>query len=290
MHDRRFAGLAITMALLGTLATGAPASAQGNPAQGIQRRLYLLGGAPRPRDMWVQVSKLVPTEGKGLVLPWASGDPEGSMAVVKRETAGLLPPTFWEMAPPAPLDEAAKRRVVEMIADADAIFLLGGDQNRFLDVANDPDIRAAIKARYEAGIPIEANDGTAIAVGDLAVTGDDDPTVVDGNTVGVRPGLGLLPGMIIDTQFIKRQRSYRMLGLLIKNPDKMVLGIDSGTAFVVVDNCAGEVLAAEGRPSAIAVAMRTLQAARPDRPGHVDFYFFRPGHHFTCEGILGESR
>jgi hypothetical protein len=277
------------LVLVGLMAAALlPASAHADQASPVPtRRMFLLGGVPVPPELWVALAKLGPPG--GVILPWASGDPEGSVAAIRKASSVALPASFWQVAPMAPLDAEGKRKVLDQLAHAGAILALGGDQNKFLDVAyGDPEIRAAIKGRYEAGIPVLANDGAAIAMGSLAVTGDDDPTVVDGDTVGVRPGLGLLPRTIVDTQFIKRQRYYRMLGLLIKNPQQFVLGIDAGTAFVLTDQCSGQVIAPADRPESIAIFMRTAGDPRPDQPGRVDLYFFRPGHTFTCEGLGGQ--
>jgi hypothetical protein len=283
----RSARLTWPLVMVGFMAGAFPRAAHADPTvPPPTRRMFLLGGLPVPPELWVALAKLGPS--RVIVLPWASGDPEGSVAAIKKAASAALPASLWEVAAMPPFDAVGKRKLLDQLAHADAILALGGDQNKFLDVAyGDPEIRAAITSRYEAGIPMLANDGAAIAMGSLAVTGDDDPTVVDGDTVGVRPGLGLLPRAIVDTQFIKRQRSYRMLGLLIKNPEKIVLGIDAGTAFVLTDQCSGVVLAPADRPQSIAIVMRTAETARPGQPGHVDLYFFHPGETFTCEGLGG---
>ena len=280
------------LAVAAVALVSAAAQPQAQPAGAVEKRLILLGGAPRPRVMWQKFSTFAgDAQARALALPWASGDPEGTIAINRRELEGIRPESFLEMAPLAPLDAAAKKKLLEQLARANAILIMGGDQNRFLDVINDhPDVKAAIKARYEAGVVVAANDGGAISVGEIAVTGEEDPTIVDGDQVGVRPGLGLLPRAIIDTQFVRRQRYNRMLGVLIKNPDKVVLGIGSGTAFVLRNGCAGEVIGSNNSGTNIAVVMRTLNAVRPERPGRVDMLLFRPGNTFDCEGIFGESR
>jgi len=81
-------------------------------------------------------------------LPWASSDPEGTLATYRQENEGIRPPEFFEMAPLAPLDAAAKQKVLGQIARASALIFTSGDQNKLLDVAQDPDIKAAILARY----------------------------------------------------------------------------------------------------------------------------------------------
>lgn len=277
---RRFALIGVAAA---ALQSAAEPPQPADRAAGPDRRLILLGGAPRPKAVWLAFSALAGgDQARGLILPWASGDPDGVFAAIKKEMDGIRPPTFFEMAAPGPLDAAAKRQVLDQIARTNGILILGGDQNRFLDVAQDPEIKAAIKARYEAGVVVAANDGGAITVGAIAVTGEEDPTIVDGTQVGNRPGLGLLPRAIFDTQFVRRQRYNRMLGMLLVNPQHVAVGIGSGTALVLRNNCEGEVIGGAQAGTSIVVAMKTLEAVTEERPGRVEMVLLRPGNKFDC--------
>ena len=134
-------------------------------AGAVEKRLILLGGAPRSKAIWQQVSTFAGgPQARALALPWASGDPEGALVITRRELEGIRPESFLEMAPSAPMDAAAKQKLLDRLAKADAILIMGGDQNKLLDVLNDhPDVVSAIKARYEAGV--------------VVVTADDDPLI-----------------------------------------------------------------------------------------------------------------
>ena len=257
--------------------------AQKAAAPRAARMLILLGGGPRSTSMWATVSAHAGgPQARALVLPWASSDAEGTLVNLRKEVEGVRPPEFFEMAAPGPLDATAKQKVLGQIASASALVFLSGDQNKLLDVAQDPEIKAAIKARYEAGVVVAANDAAAISMGGLAVTGDEDPTIVDGDQVGTRPGLGLLPRALVDTQFVRRQRYNRMLGLLLKYPDRFVIGIGSGTALVLRDGCQGEILGGVNAGTAIVIAMKTTQAVTADKAGRVEMVISRPGNKFDC--------
>jgi len=262
--------------------------AQKAPAPRDARVLILLGGVPRPRTVWAAVSALAGgPQARALVLPWASSDAEGTLAIVRKEIEGIRSPEFFEMAAPGPLDEAAKQKVLGQIARANALVFMSGDQNKLLDVAQDAEIKAAITARYEAGVVVVANDAAAISMGGLSVTGDEDPTIVDGEQVGTRPGLGLLPRAFVDTQFVRRQRYNRMLGLLLKYPERFVIGIGSGTALVLRNGCEGEILGGLNPGAAIVIAMKTTQAVTADKPGRVEMVVSRPGNKFDCSFVGG---
>jgi len=270
-----------------TMAQRAPARRKA-PAPPSARMLVLLGGVPRPRAMWEAVSVHAGgPQARALLLPWASSDAEGTLAIMRKELEGIRPPEFLEMAAQGPLDPAAKQKVLEQIARANALIFTSGDQNKLLDVAQDPEIKAAIIERYEAGVVVEANDAGAIAMGELAVTGEEDPAIVDGEQVGTRPGLALLPGVVVDTQFVRRQRYNRMLGLLLKYPDRFVIGVGSGTALVLRNGCEGEIIGGVNAGTAIVIAMRTTQAVTAGRPGRVELVVARPGNKFDCAFIGG---
>jgi cyanophycinase len=276
----------LALAAVGWVALQPVTMAQKAPPPKGARVLILLGGVPRPREMWAAISTHAGgPQARALVLPWASSDAEGTLAIMRKEIEGIRPPEFLELAAPAPLDEAAKQKVLGQIARANALVFMAGDQNKLLDVAQDPEIKAAITARYEAGVVVAANDAAAISMGGLAVTGEEDPTIVDGEQVGTRPGLALLPRVLVDTQFVRRQRYNRMLGLLLKYPDRLVIGIGSGTALVLRNGCEGEILGGVNPGTAIVIAMKTTQAVTPDKPGRVEMVISRPGNKFDCSVV-----
>ena len=57
--------------------------------------------------------------------------------------------------------------------------------------------------------------------------------MIDGDKVVVREGLGLVPGVIVDQHFVKRQRENRLFGLVLKHPEDRGVGIEEDTAILV---------------------------------------------------------
>ena len=53
------------------------------------------------------------------------------------------------------------------------------------------------------------------------------------SALGMAPGLGLLPGVVIDSHFAERGRMGRLLGAVAENPKNLGAGIDEDTAIVV---------------------------------------------------------
>jgi cyanophycinase len=68
--------------------------------------------------------------------------------------------------------------------------------------------------------------------------------VIDGAKVGVRQGLGLVPNVMFDQHFIKRQRASRLFGYVLQYPALLGVGVDEDTALLVIDNRFGEIVGA----------------------------------------------
>ncbi len=102
-----------------------------------------------------------------------------------------------------------------------------------MDVLADPELLAAVKARFAAGVPFGGTSAGAAVMSARMITGEGDFTVIDGDKVEVRPGLGLLEGAIVDQHFVKRQRQNRLFGLVLKHPEERGVGIDEDTALLV---------------------------------------------------------
>ena len=101
---------------------------------------------------------------------------------------------------------------------------------------------AAVKARSAAGVVFGGTSAGAAVMSARMITGDGDFTVIDGEKVGVRPGLGLVEGVIVDQHFVKRQRQNRLFGLVLKHPGERGVGIDEDTALLVTGGRYAEVV------------------------------------------------
>ena len=205
-------------------------------------KLVLLGGGPRPAEA---LARFVEWAGNGdsrlLVVTWASAEPLESYVSLERDLR-LYRPASVEPAPFAPLGPGDRHRVLAAIRRATGIFFGGGDQGRIMDVLQDRELAEALRERYRQGVVFGGTSaGTAVMSG-LTITGGGDHTVLDGQKVEVRPGLGLLPGVILDQHFLKRQRQNRLFGLVLDHPRLLGVGVDEGTALAVSDNRHAEVV------------------------------------------------
>ncbi len=221
----------------------------GTPA--VETRLVLIGGGVRPPEALAQfVAWAGGTGGRVVVIPWASGDPRAScqeatldLGADKVAEIACAPSMALDPRGRAQLlDAEATAAVLSQIARATGVFFTGGDQGRILDVLADPTLAEALRERYRAGVVFGGTSAGMAVMSPLVITGDGDLTTIDGDRVPVRRGLGLVPGVILDQHFVKRQRENRLFGVVLKHAAERGVGIDEGTALLVTHSRYGEVV------------------------------------------------
>ncbi len=236
-------------------------------------RLVLIGGGTRPPEVLAPfVEWAGAKEARILVIAWASGEPQGSFEAIRTD---LLPfhPASVEAAPLAPLDTAAKSRFLEQLRNASGVFFTGGQQDRIMTALEDASLLRALRERYHAGVVFGGTSAGTAAMSERMITGDGDFTVIDGDKVETRPGLGLLPGVILDQHFIKRQRENRLFGLVLKHPHELGVGIDEATALLVEDGRRAEVV---GQSQVVLVEAQKT-------PGSLLVTLLEPGRRFDLD-------
>ncbi len=166
-----------------------------------EERLVLLGGGPRPREAMTRfVEWAGGRDARVLVVPWASSDPKGSAKDVVGEVV-TLGAGQAESAPRAPLKEKTRAQFLTQLAASTGVFFTGGDQGRIMDVLRDDPLLVALCERFREGIVFAGTSAGTAAMSARMITGNGDFTVIDGTKVETRPGLGLLPGVIVDQHF-----------------------------------------------------------------------------------------
>jgi cyanophycinase len=208
-----------------------------------EERLVLVGGGSRPAAALGQMIEWAGGAGSRLlVVPWASSEPAESAAAFQED---LVPhrPGRVDITPGAPLDAAKRAQVLEQLRAATGVFFTGGDQGRIMDVLlADPGLLEAFRDRHRQGVVFGGTSAGAAIMSPRMITGNGDFTVIDAARVETRPGLGLLPGTIVDQHFVKRQRENRLFALVLAHPEELGVGIDEGTALLVEDGHRGTVV------------------------------------------------
>jgi cyanophycinase len=235
-------------------------------ARAAETRLVIIGGGDRPPEA---LARFVAWAGGAsadiLVLAWASGEPEESCKAILAELAPHAPgravcgpdAALDRHGRAAPLDAKGRKKTLEALARATGVFFTGGDQARIMDVLADEELLAAVRARFGAGVVFGGTSAGAAVMSARMITGEGDFTVIDGDQVGVRPGLALVEGVIVDQHFVRRQRENRLFGLVLKYPGERGVGIDEKTALLVRSGRYAEVVGSG--------PVMLVDAAGPDR-------------------------
>jgi cyanophycinase len=65
------------------------------------------------------------------------------------------------------------------------------------------------------------------------ITGEGDFKVIRAKSVELWQGLGFFRGVVVDQHFIARQRSNRLISVILEHPDLLGVGVDEDTAVWV---------------------------------------------------------
>ncbi len=133
-------------------------------------------------------------------------------------------------------EDASSSTALEAINKSTGVFFTGGDQARITDILKGTEIDKAIHQRFSEGVVIAGTSAGAAVMPDKMIVEGDSQTNPRIETVEMGPGLGFLPGVVIDQHFSQRGRLGRLISALILEPAVLGFGIDENTAMVVTDN------------------------------------------------------
>jgi cyanophycinase len=132
-------------------------------------------------------------------------------------------------------EDASSSTALEAVNKATGIFFTGGDQARITSTIKDTELDAAIHRRYSEGAVVAGTSAGAAVMPDKMIVEGDSQTNPRLEIVEMGPGLGFLPGVVIDQHFSERGRLGRLITALVQEPVVLGFGIDENTAMVVSD-------------------------------------------------------
>jgi cyanophycinase len=130
-------------------------------------------------------------------------------------------------------EDALEENRLRVLDDATVVFFTGGDQLKVTSQIGDTPVYDRIREIYEEGGTLAGTSaGASVMSESMLVSGEEDETHRIGSELRMAPGLGMLPGVLIDQHFAERGRIGRLLGAITQNPRIVGLGIDEDTAAV----------------------------------------------------------
>ena len=198
--------------------------------------LVLIGGATTPTGaaLGAFLALAHGREGGRIVgLTTASADPAGSAQLWRADfvAAGA---SNVEIPVVSDRKAACDPAIARLIAEADGVFLGGGDQVHLISSLSGTPTGEAIQAAFARGVTVGGTSAGAAALTETTLAGGE--VDEEGNLVEmyIGPGLGLLGfRAIIDTHFAQRKRLQRLFVAIAGYPQMMGLGLDEDTALVV---------------------------------------------------------
>lgn len=205
--------------------------------------LVIIGGGSRPDviiERIIQESGLK-TGGFGVVLPMSSTSDSAvfyaAEPFMKAGVTNIYGLRFRK-------GETPSKTGLDSLKSAKLIYITGGDQARFMNVVEGTPIKVAIQDAYKRGAVIAGTSAGAAVMCEKMTTGNQlrDTTytatfrTIESNNLEIKPGLGLLTGVLLDQHFLIRSRHNRLITGVIDYPDHKGIGIDESTAVVVKGN------------------------------------------------------
>ena len=226
-----------------------------------QGRLVIIGGAEDRKQDRIILRKFLELSGgpnaKIRVINAASGVPDvvwASYQAVFQDLGALN----CEVVPMLTRDEASEPNVVNMLAEADGIFITGGDQTRLMQCLwESPAAQAMHRAFHLNNTCIAGTSaGAAVMSRHMLAQGTPTPTP-EKDGVSMDIGLSFMPNAIVDQHFSQRHRLSRLLSALAQRPDLLGVGIDEDTALVIEPNQSVEIV---GRGAVTLVDPRRMRS------------------------------
>ncbi|TKC05497.1 cyanophycinase [Pedobacter polaris] len=226
--------IAISFAL--TIAAQAQNTAKGN--------LFIIGGGDRSDELIKQLVTTANFKANDyiIVLPMASEIPDTGFkyisAQLKKQTQLNIKNFNFSK------HDVNDKKWIDSLAGAKLIYILGGDQNRFMKAVLGTPVYTAIHTAFQNGATIAGTSAGAAVMSKYMITGKQLLDTVYKETfnklwdknVEFAEGLGLLQNTIIDQHFLKRNRYNRLVSSLAAHPQMICIGIDEGTAIIVHGN------------------------------------------------------
>ncbi len=131
---------------------------------------------------------------------------------------------------------------VKKLLDVSVVFFTGGDQLRITSQIGDTMLFQHVKQLYERGGTVVGTSAGAAAMPETMLIAGPGDKSFEISGLSMASGLGLLPGVVIDSHFAQRGRLGRILGAVAQNPKNIGLGIDEDTAVVATKGEVIEVL------------------------------------------------
>ncbi len=215
------------------------ANAQNKPARLQKGKLFIIGGGHISDSFRMQVLTTAHWKKGDLIaaVTLASSYGDSAYTWMNDDFKKLTGEDCLKFDSAAAFDPAK----IAAIKKAKIIFLGGGDQERFMRIIKNTQVKKAIREARSNGALIAGTSAGASVMSEHMITGNALLDTAQASTFNrlsrgnleLIEGLGLLDSVIIDQHFVVRSRYNRMLSAIMEYPLFNCIGINESTAIVV---------------------------------------------------------
>ena len=212
---------------------------------GAKGRLLIIGGSEDREDDMAILERFVQLSGgtrsKIVVITAASkvGDKIWDQYDAAFGTLGAVNRSAVHVESRQAANDAA---LAQQVADADGVFLSGGDQKRLLALAGGTALDAAMHGALQRGACVAGTSAGASAMSAHMLAYGHTDLQPEKGAVGLGAGFGFIQNVVVDQHFSQRHRLPRLLTVVAQNPFLMGVGIDEDTALLIHADGAIEIL------------------------------------------------
>lgn len=142
--------------------------------------------------------------------------------------------TILDIREPA---DAESEENMNHMQHADCVMMSGGDQSRIVDIIGNTSMHRLMKHRFQNDrIVIAGTSAGAMAMSSEMISGGSSSEALLKGSVDMREGMKFIPGLIIDSHFIKRGRFGRLAEAVAKHPHLLGVGLAEDTGMII-ENC-----------------------------------------------------
>ena len=130
-------------------------------------------------------------------------------------------------------EDGDRQDAVNKAEHATGFFFTGGDQARIIELVKDTRLDQMIRQRHAKGAVVGGTSAGAAMMPETMIIEGDSATNPRVNVVDMGPGMGFLPGIVVDQHFSQRGRLGRLIAALVQQPVILGIGIDEDTAVLI---------------------------------------------------------
>lgn len=153
----------------------------------------------------------------------------------QREDRGVASAEMWREGGATSVvildeDPAAARLQID---GANIVWMGGGSQNRLMEHLQASDLIQSIQSAHLRGAVVGGTSAGAAVLGEFMIAGSPEPAPYTAGAMTNTPGLGLIPGVMVDQHFAERKREGRLLTAIMDQPGALGIGVSEATCAAV---------------------------------------------------------